>query len=123
MHKSILHAIALSLGAMLFAGCASNQACCDPVSAAMNHFQDWPAGSSPAEVGKRVTENFLARKLEAEQGKRPYIIYPEVITWYGSLKVAKLTGDTNLHERLVRKFDPLLTPAGAKMISPAAHMD
>jgi rhamnogalacturonyl hydrolase YesR len=101
----------------LFTGCATAQ----PKQSA--YFSNWPAGTSPAEVGKRVTENFLARKLEADAGKRPFVIYPEVITWYGSLTVAKLTGDTNLQGRLIRKFDSFLTPDGARRISPAAHVD
>jgi len=29
-------------------------------------FGDWPAGTSPAEVGKRVAENFVVRKLDYE---------------------------------------------------------
>jgi unsaturated rhamnogalacturonyl hydrolase len=34
-----------------------------------------------------------------------------------------LTGDRDLQQRLVRKFDPLLTPEGAKHISQEAHVD
>lgn len=83
-------------------------------------FRDWPAGTSPREVGKRVAENFVVRPFE-----RPtrYVIYPEVCTWYGSLTLARLVGDTDLRDRLVRKFDPLLTPEGSKNVSPAAHVD
>lgn len=87
------------------------------------YFSNWPSGSSPAEVGKRVAENFLARKLEAEEGKRKFVIYPEVCAWYGSLTVAELTKDKDLQARLIEKFAPLLTSEGAKMISPDAHVD
>jgi rhamnogalacturonyl hydrolase YesR len=82
--------------------------------------RDWPAGASPREIGKRVAENFVARPFE-----RPtrYVIYPEVCTWYGALTFAELAGDTDLRDRLVRKFDPLLTEPGAKNISPDAHVD
>ena len=34
---------------------------------AQSYFRNWPKGSSPQEVGKRVAENFAARKLEVGQ--------------------------------------------------------
>ena len=83
-------------------------------------FRDWPAGSSPAEVGRRVAENFAARPF---QRPTAFIIYPEVCTWYGALTLAELTGNADLQQRLVRKFDPLFTPEGSKNISPNAHVD
>ena len=87
-------------------------------------FSNWPEGASPAEVGKRVAENFVARKFEFETNpKRQYVVYPEVCTWYGSLTVAKLIKDQDLTTRLIQKFDPLLTPEGSKRISPNAHVD
>jgi len=89
-------------------------------TAERKEFRDWPSGTSPREIGKRVAENFVVRPFE-----RPtrFVIYPEVCAWYGSLTVAQLIGDTDLRDRLVRKFDPLLTPEGAKNISPQAHVD
>ena len=85
-----------------------------------DEFRDWPAGASPREVGKRLAENFLPRPFERPTG---FIIYPEVCTWYGALTFAQLTGNDDLRDRLVRKFDPLLTPAGSKHISSEAHVD
>ena len=94
------------------------------VAAKSDYFSNWPAGTSPQEVGKRVAENFAARKFEFETNpKREYVIYPEVCAWYGALTVAQLTNDQDLKTRLVKKFDPLLTPEGAKRISPEAHVD
>jgi unsaturated rhamnogalacturonyl hydrolase len=87
-------------------------------------FSQWPAGASPAEIGRRVADNFAARKLDYEtNSKRLYVVYPETCAWYGSLQVAKLTGDRDLQTRLIRKFDVLLTEDGARHISPAAHVD
>ena len=59
-------------------------------AAERKEFRDWPAGTSPREVGKRVAENFVVRPFE-----RPtrYVIYPEVCAWYGSLTVAQLIGE------------------------------
>jgi unsaturated rhamnogalacturonyl hydrolase len=105
-------AVLVAGAAVLWAGAGA--------AAERKQFQDWPAGTSPRDIGKRVAENFAARPFE-----RPtrYVIYPEVCAWYGSLTLAQLTGDTDLRDRLVRKFDPLLTPEGSKNISPDAHVD
>jgi len=89
---------------------------------AQSYFTNWPAGTSPQEVGKRVAENFVARKLEADEGKRKSVIYPEVCAWYGSLAVAQLTNDQDLRQRLIAKFEPLLAEH-AGWISPDAHVD
>lgn len=87
-------------------------------------FTQWPAGTAPAEVGKRVAENFAARSFQWQTDpKRKYVIYPEVCAWYGGLEVARLTHDADLHKRLVAKYDVLLTPEGAKRISDDAHVD
>ena len=83
-------------------------------------FRDWPAGSSPADVGRRVAENFAARSFERPTG---FIIYPEVCTWYGALTLAHLTANAGLQQRLVQKFEPLFTAEGSKHISPNAHVD
>lgn len=90
--------------------------------AAQSYFSNWPAGTSPQEVGKRVAENFVARKLEVEEGKRKFVIYPEACGWYGSLTVAQLTKDQDLQQRLIAKFDPLLGEHAA-WVSPDAHVD
>jgi rhamnogalacturonyl hydrolase YesR len=83
-------------------------------------FSDWPAGRSPAEIGRRVAENFADRPFERPKA---FVIYPEVCTWYGGLTLADLTRNRPLQQRLVHKFDALLTPEGAKNISPNAHVD
>jgi unsaturated rhamnogalacturonyl hydrolase len=91
---------------------------------AQNYFSDWPAGTDPAEIGKKLATNYVARKFEFETmpGKRQYVIYPEVCAWYGSLTVAQLTHDNDLTTRLVNKFTAL-TNTMASRISPEAHVD
>lgn len=110
--------ILLSLAALLgLAGCQSQ-----PTTPAA--FTNWPAGTSPAEVGKRVAENFAARSFQWQTDpRRRYVIYPEICAWYGGLDVARLTGDANLQKRLAAKYDILLTPEGAARISPNEHVD
>src|SRR5687768_17979885 len=48
------------------------------VCAQSRYFKNWPAGTSPREVGTRVAQNYLARQFEYQQGKRQFVIYPEV---------------------------------------------
>lgn len=93
-------------------------------SAPVPEFTDWPAGASPAEIGKRVAENFAVRPFQWQtQTRRRYVIYPEICAWYGALTLAGLTGDTDLRDRLYAKYDILLTPEGAARVSPDAHVD
>ncbi len=82
-------------------------------------FANWPAGSSPAEIGKRVAERFVPMPHQ----RADYIGYAEVCTWYGALTFAKVTGDQDLTARLARRFDPLLTPAEAGLIPKRRHVD
>ena len=87
------------------------------------YFGNWPAGSSPKELGKRLAENWAKRGFEFETGRRQFLIYPEVCTWYGALNVAEYSKDKDLQARLKTKFDRFLTTEGAKNISPAEHVD
>jgi unsaturated rhamnogalacturonyl hydrolase len=93
------------------------------VSSAQNYLGNWPAGSDPKELGKRLAENWAKRGFEFETGRRQFLIYPEVCTWYGALNVAEYTKDKDLQARLKKKFDRFLTADGAKNISPAEHVD
>lgn len=87
-------------------------------------FRDWPAGTSPQEIGKRVAERYVAsRYLNLRRTPpTPTIIYPEVCTWYGALTFAQLTGDADLTARLVRRFDPLLGDQ-ASLVPKPDHVD
>ncbi|HEU5070372.1 MAG TPA: glycoside hydrolase family 88 protein [Verrucomicrobiae bacterium] len=110
--------LAVPAAAGLITGCAATR------PGAQTYFSHWPDGTAPAVVGRRVAENFLARKFDFETNpKRQFIIYPEACAGYGALTVAQLTGDTNLQAELVRKFDFILTPDGAQHINPVAHVD
>lgn len=97
-----------------------------PAAAAGDHFADWPRSASPAQVGRNIAENFVIRKLRYEtvpQKSHLGIIYPEVITWYGALTLAGLTGDADLADRLVRRFEPYLSEPDSRHINRAAHVD
>jgi len=87
-------------------------------------FENWPAGSSPMEIGKRVADHFVATPHPTSG--RPegphFIIYPEVITWYGALTFARLTGDKQMTSSLIARFEPLFT-ADANLIPQPVNVD
>ena len=84
------------------------------------YFRDWPAGKSPAEIGKKVSQNFLTR---GHYQKFKVVVYPEICTWYGAFRVARQTGDNALAEQLVRRFDPYLNKKNAKGFPSKFHVD
>ena len=110
-----LCAVALLAAFVAFSGLVAN--------AQSGDLKNWPSGTSPSEVGKRLAENWAKRSFEFESGKRQFLIYPEVCAWYGALNVANSTKDKDLKQRLKTKFDRFLTADGTKNISPAAHVD
>lgn len=115
MNKSVkLLAIILTLISVFASG---------SLAQSKKYFSNWEKGTSPQEVGTRVAENFLKRTFEYESGKREFIIYPEVCTWYGALTVSEKTKNKTLESDLIKKFDRFLTPEGAKHINPVAHVD
>ena len=73
------------------------------------YFSNWPAGTSPGEVGKQLAEHFVTSPHQYTAT----IHYSEVATWYGALTFAALTHDNALQAELIKKFEPLL-PGGAE---------
>jgi rhamnogalacturonyl hydrolase YesR len=93
-------------------------------SGQVKEFSRWPAGSSPQEIGKRVTERFLSlpHTLSTNQARELYIDYPESVTWYGALTFAQLSRDNGLTSRLIDRFNPLFGPE-AKLLPEPKHVD
>lgn len=83
------------------------------------YFSNWPAGTSPQEVGQRVAERFVTSPHQDPHK----IIYPEVCTWYGALTFAHLSGDKQLTADLIKRFEPLLSPPGSELIHRERHVD
>ena len=78
-------------------------------------FGPWPAGTSPQELGRRVADNFVARphsfiSKAKSPGQAAIIAYPEVCTWYGALTFAPFSGNRDLTQKLIDRFDPLFGP-------------
>jgi rhamnogalacturonyl hydrolase YesR len=74
-------------------------------------FQNWPAGASPQEIGARVAERFIATPHTnfGRPGGPGRITYPEVVTWYGALTFAQLTGNKDMTSRLTQRFEPFFS--------------
>jgi rhamnogalacturonyl hydrolase YesR len=80
------------------------------------HFTDWPAGTDPREVGKRVAERFIPTPhMEMNAHGAKALHYSHVATWTGALSFAKLSDDADLLNRLVGRFDPFLAPDGPRV--------
>ncbi len=99
----------------LMAACAA-LALCASALAQNRHFADWPAGTDPREVGKRVAERFLATPhMEMNRHGPLALHYAHVATWTGALQLAMLTKDESLMQRLVERFQPFLAPEGPRV--------
>jgi rhamnogalacturonyl hydrolase YesR len=83
-------------------------------------FTNWPAGTAPEEVGKKIVANMLPRWIPT----KPSVHYAEDSTWYSALEFAKLTGDQAMTDALVKRYDPWRTEAGQqKIVSWEHHVD
>jgi unsaturated rhamnogalacturonyl hydrolase len=89
------------------------------IAAQQKYFADWPAGTSPEEVGRRVAEHFVTSPHQDSQK----IIYPEVCAWYGALTFAQLSGDKGLTESLIKRFEPLMSAPGSELVDRKRHVD
>ena len=87
------------------------------------HFGDWPAGTDPKEVGKRVAERFIPTPhMEMPSHGNRALHYAQVATWVGALQFALVTRDDDLRQRLVARFDPFL-PVDALHVPRTDHVD
>jgi unsaturated rhamnogalacturonyl hydrolase len=85
-----------------------------------DYFSNWPSGSSPQEVGKRVAQHFVTSPHQYSAT----IHYSEAATWYGAFTFAQLTHDDALRDALIHRFEPLM-PSGteAARIPVRHHVD
>jgi rhamnogalacturonyl hydrolase YesR len=110
MKINVLFATAFLTAASLFTG-----------HAAAEKSATWPANADPRTVGRRVAENYLERSFRTN--KTGVIVYPEICAAFGALRFADATGDAALKEKLIRRFAPVLTPAGQILVPPGGHVD
>ena len=100
--------------AVLCAPCTQGQN-----AAQEEYFSNWPPGTSPEEVGKRVAERFVA----SPHADPKNIVYQEVCTWYAALTFAQVSDDEALTAELIQRFQPVLSPPGSTLISRSRHVD
>ena len=87
------------------------------------YFADWPAGTDPHEVGKRIAERFIPTPHMELPDHGPHALhYAHVATWVGALEFAKAAGDADLLNRLAARFDPFLAP-DAPRVPKTDHVD
>ena len=77
------------------------------------YFGQWPAGTDPREVGRRVAEAFIpVANMEMPSHGPKALHYSHVATWTGALQFAQVTQDKDLKKRLVDRFDPMFAAIG-----------
>lgn len=84
-------------------------------------FQNLPTEADPRIVGKKISENLLTRKIYFN--KAGFIVYPEVCAGFGAIRFARTAGERELQNRLVQRYEFILTPEGGKSISQQRHVD
>ena len=106
--------VLLALCALLASGAALAQ---------NKYFGDWPAGTDPREVGKRVSERFIPTPHMEMPSHGPQALhYSHVATWVGTLQFAAVTKDQDLMARLVTRFEPFLA-TDAPRVPRSDHVD
>ena len=69
--------------------------------------RDFPAGSTPQEVGRRLAYHFIDGK-HACWGDTKNLGYHEVCTWNGALMWGRAMGDDVIIRKMKERFDDLL---------------
>jgi rhamnogalacturonyl hydrolase YesR len=80
------------------------------------------ANADPRAVGVRVVENLLERHYRTNK-PAGYIVYPEICAAFGALRFTDATGDTNLEQKLIARYAPVLLLENARLIPPPGHVD
>lgn len=84
----------------------------------------WPKGVSPEEIGAKVAARFIATPHTNFNKPTPprVITYAESCAWYGALKFAKASANSNLKNELIKRFEPMFAQEAA-MIPPVTNVD
>ena len=116
MLKFVYGLAMLAALAFLPAGCAT----AGP-AATTKAFENLPTNCEPRAVGEAVCANFLPRKIY--YNGEGYIVYPEVCAAFGALRFANAAGDTGLQQKLITRYEFILTPEASRVISTNRHVD
>ncbi|MDR2472459.1 MAG: glycoside hydrolase family 88 protein [Tannerella sp.] len=94
--------------------------CCLSAYSQTADLQNFPVGFTPKEVGDRLVKHYLTKQIAPKNGK--YVAYPEVCTWLGSLWYADATGNDEMYNSLVSRFEPLFMEKKTLLPDPV-HVD
>jgi unsaturated rhamnogalacturonyl hydrolase len=87
------------------------------------YFGDWPSGTEPREVGRRVAERFVVTPhMEMNTHGPQALHYSHVATWVGTLQFAGVSKDKDLLGRLITRFEPFLA-SDAPRVPRTNHVD
>lgn len=87
-----------------------------PADTRDTYFRDWPDGTDPGSVGRRLAEVFDDTELAGSKH------YKEACAWYGALEVAGLLGEQVLLDSLVAKYQPYAN-TWDELLAGAGHVD
>src|SRR3546814_17898819 len=87
--------------------------------AQQNLLTNFPKGSTPQEIGKRLAYHFIGGKHDLYDR---YIHYAEVCAWNGALDYALKTKDKQLIEQLINRFEKLFNRE-KELLPPMNHVD
>lgn len=79
----------------------------------------FPPEFAPLTLGKALAVNFSESSVQGTK----VVVYPEVCTWYGSLKFAEASNDKVLLEQLRKRFDDLLVVDNQARVPNTRHVD
>lgn len=80
-------------------------------------FKNFPVGTEPGFIGSRLVQRYLS----SSQSTSP-VKYPEVCTWFGALRFADATKDSEILQQLENRFIPILGENSGAMQTPN-HVD
>ena len=89
-------------------------------------FENLPSIANPKNIGKKLSEHFLEKPHSTfgafKETPATEITYPDACAWYGALGFAKLSGDKDLSQRLIKRAE-LLLKEEANLIPYAKDLD
>lgn len=81
---------------------------------------NFPKGSDPREIGTKLTERYI-RTIDTQN---PRVNYPYVCTWIGAFRLTQTTGNEELYNRLLERYNNLFFSSGShNLIPPPNHVD
>lgn len=95
------------------------------VFAQSNDLKRFPSGSTPREIGDKITQRYLSepfRNFDGNKTPPSEVTYPETCAWYGALKFAHVTQNKKLLRQLEERFLPLLG-SNKELMQKPDHVD